>query len=70
MQAGDASLRPIPRRSHKKSKLGCKTCKVRKVKVRQLCLIRKAWKAWADRDGSAMSAGRCAGIARGISLIL
>jgi len=28
-----AQQRPIPRRSHKKSKTGCRTCKARKIKV-------------------------------------
>jgi hypothetical protein len=29
-----SSPRPIPKRAHKKSRTGCKTCKLRKVKVR------------------------------------
>ncbi|KAK0921012.1 hypothetical protein LTR91_003736 [Friedmanniomyces endolithicus] len=39
-----APQRPIPRRSHKKSKTGCQTCKARKIKVwdRGICEIRCA----------------------------
>ncbi|KAK0937321.1 hypothetical protein LTR29_011144 [Friedmanniomyces endolithicus] len=29
-----AQQRPIPRRSHKKSKTGCRTCKARKIKTK------------------------------------
>ncbi|TKA74133.1 hypothetical protein B0A55_06832 [Friedmanniomyces simplex] len=38
--SGSGAQRPIPRRSHKKSKTGCRTCKVRKIKCderRPLC---------------------------------
>lgn len=43
--SGPSQQRPIARRAHKKSKTGCRTCKIRKVKVLGSgCLITLAWK--------------------------